>query len=69
MDPTERGHARWTNQWKATLNAFDITLNDRVSASRRKTTPDRQLPETSSCAENRIDHPWHPQRLMCRRSR
>ncbi len=35
MDPTGLGHARWTNRWKATLNAFDITLIDHVSASYR----------------------------------
>ena len=25
MDPTGRGRKRWTNRWKAALNAFDIT--------------------------------------------
>jgi putative transposase len=25
MDPTGRGRQRWTNRWKAALNAFDIT--------------------------------------------
>jgi putative transposase len=35
MDPTGRGKTRWTNRWKAALNAFDITFNGRVSAGRR----------------------------------
>ena len=25
LDPTGRGRKRWTNRWKAALNAFDIT--------------------------------------------
>ena len=25
LDPTDRGRQRWTNGWKAALNAFDIT--------------------------------------------
>jgi transposase-like protein len=25
LDPTGRGRQRWTNRWKAALNAFDIT--------------------------------------------
>ncbi len=24
LDPTGRGRQRWTNRWKAVLNAFDI---------------------------------------------
>jgi transposase-like protein len=35
MDPTGRGRTRWTNRWKAALNAFDITFNGRVTAGRR----------------------------------
>jgi len=35
LDPTGRGRARWTNRWKAALNAFDITFDGRVSAGRR----------------------------------
>jgi putative transposase len=26
---------RWINRWKATLNAFDITFDGRVSAGRK----------------------------------
>jgi hypothetical protein len=26
LDPTGKGRQRWTNRWKAALNAFDITL-------------------------------------------
>jgi hypothetical protein len=25
LDPTGTGRKRWTNRWKAALNAFDIT--------------------------------------------
>jgi putative transposase len=32
LDPTGRGRTRWTNRWKAALNAFDITFNGRVTA-------------------------------------
>jgi putative transposase len=35
LDPTGRGRTRWTNRWKAPLNAFDITFNGRVTAGRR----------------------------------
>ena len=35
LDPTGRGRSRWTNRWKAALNAFDITFNGRVTAGRR----------------------------------
>ena len=35
LDPTGRGRARWSNRWKAALNAFDITFDGRVSAGRR----------------------------------
>jgi len=34
LDPTGRGRRRWTNRWKAALNAFDITFDGRVSAGR-----------------------------------
>jgi transposase-like protein len=27
LDPTGKGRKRWTNRWKAALNAFDITLD------------------------------------------
>jgi transposase-like protein len=35
LDPTGRGRRRWTNRWKAALNAFDITFDGRISAGRR----------------------------------
>jgi len=35
MDPTGRGRKRWTNRWKAALNAFDVTFDGRVSAGRK----------------------------------
>ncbi|MEQ4306334.1 transposase, partial [Plantactinospora sp. B6F1] len=34
LDPTGKGRARWSNRWKAALNAFDITFDGRVSAGR-----------------------------------
>ena len=27
LDPTGKGRKRWTNRWKAALNAFDITFD------------------------------------------
>jgi transposase-like protein len=35
LDPTGRGRQRWSNRWKAALNAFDITFNGRLSAGRK----------------------------------
>jgi transposase-like protein len=35
LDPTGKGRGRWSNRWKAALNAFDITFNGRLSASRK----------------------------------
>lgn len=34
LDPTGRGRQRWTNRWKAALNAFDMTFDGRLSAGR-----------------------------------
>ena len=31
LDPTGKGRQRWTNRWKAALNAFDITFDGRLS--------------------------------------
>jgi hypothetical protein len=31
LDPTGKGRKRWTNRWKAALNAFDITFDGRLS--------------------------------------
>ncbi len=35
LDPTGRGRQRWSNRWKAALNAFDITFDGRLSAARK----------------------------------
>ena len=35
LDPTGRGRKRWTNRWKAALNAFDITFDGRLTAGQR----------------------------------
>lgn len=35
LDPTGRGRRRWSNRWKKALNAFDITFDGRLSATRR----------------------------------
>jgi putative transposase len=35
LDPTGKGRKRWSNRWKAALNAFDITFDGRLSAGRR----------------------------------
>ncbi len=35
LDPTGRGRKRWSNRWKAALNAFDITFDGRLSAARK----------------------------------
>jgi putative transposase len=34
LDPTGKGRKRWTNRWKAALNAFDLTFDGRLSAGR-----------------------------------
>ena len=35
LDPTGKGRTRWSNRWKAALNAFDITFDGRLSAVRQ----------------------------------
>ena len=35
MDPTGAGRRRWTNRWKAALNAFEIAFDGRLSAGRK----------------------------------
>ena len=35
LDPTGKGCKRWTNRWKAALNAFDMTFDGRLSAGRK----------------------------------
>jgi putative transposase len=34
LDPTGTGQQRWSNRWKAALNAFEITFDGRLSAGR-----------------------------------
>jgi transposase-like protein len=36
LDPTGTGRQRWSNRWKAALNAFEITFDGRLSAGRNK---------------------------------
>ena len=35
LDPTGKGRQRWSNRWKAALNAFDMTFDGRLSAGRK----------------------------------
>ncbi len=35
LDPTGQGRQRWSNRWKAALNAFDMTFDGRLSAGRK----------------------------------
>ncbi|WP_405363738.1 IS256 family transposase [Kitasatospora sp. NBC_00085] len=35
LDPTGAGRKRWTTRWKASLNAFEITFDGRLSIGRR----------------------------------
>ena len=35
LDPTGKGRARWTQQWKGALNAFEIAFDGRLSIGRR----------------------------------
>lgn len=35
LDPTGTGQKRWSNRWKAALNAFEITFDGRLSAGSR----------------------------------
>ena len=35
LDPTGKGRKRWTNRWKAALNAFDITFDGRLTTGRK----------------------------------
>ncbi len=34
LDPTGQDRARWTQRWKAALNALEITFNGRLSVER-----------------------------------
>ena len=35
LDPTGRGRQRWSNRWKAALNAFEMTFDGRLTAGRK----------------------------------
>jgi len=35
LDPSGKGRARWTQRWKAALNAFEVTFDGRLSAGHR----------------------------------
>ncbi len=35
LDPTGTGRQRWSNRWKAALNAFDVTFDGRLSAGKK----------------------------------
>jgi putative transposase len=35
LDPTGTGRQRWSNRWKAALNAFEITFDGRLSAGKK----------------------------------
>ncbi len=35
LDPTGKGQARWTMSWKTALNAFHITFDGRLTATRQ----------------------------------
>lgn len=36
LGPTGKGQQRWSNRWKAALNAFKITFDGRLSAGRKE---------------------------------
>ena len=35
LDPSGTGRKRWSNRWKAALNAFEITFDGRLSAAKQ----------------------------------
>ncbi|REK75310.1 IS256 family transposase, partial [Rhodococcus erythropolis] len=35
LDPKGTARQRWSNRWKAALNAFEITFDGRLSAGRK----------------------------------
>jgi hypothetical protein len=47
LDPTGRGRKRWTNRWKAALNAFNITFDGRLSAGAQVTIEKEVTPLSS----------------------
>ena len=61
LDPTGRGRKRWTNRWKAALNALDSTFDGRLSAGRQQNLQDQ--------LHRRLDRPglsrrWVTMRLI-----
>ncbi len=34
LDPTGRGHQRWSDRWKSALNEFDVLFDGRLTAGR-----------------------------------
>ncbi len=38
LDPTGKGRARWTNRWKAPLNAFTVAFPGRIITSAQQPT-------------------------------
>ena len=43
LDPTGRGRQRWTNRWKAALNAFDITFDGQPSSAGTQVTTEEEV--------------------------
>jgi hypothetical protein len=64
LDPTGRGRKRWTNRWKAALNAFDITFDGRLSGTQvtkvkevtplKLTDPSLEFVPASFCVQARL---------------
>ena len=50
LDPTGKGPARWTRHWKAAVNAFDITVNGRLSTHANENQSHRQVDADSGSA-------------------
>ena len=44
LDPTGKGRKRWTNRWKAALNAFDITFDSPPQRGTQVTTEKEVTP-------------------------
>ena len=63
LDPTGRGRKRWTNRWKAALNAFDIKFDGRLSAT--QVTKVKEIrPLSWLCRTFGGDGLWpHPRRI------
>jgi hypothetical protein len=48
LDPAGKGRKRWTNRWKAALNAFDITFD---GTSARDASNNRERSYTGNLAD------------------